>query len=40
MRRGYCHGCSYCKLIPESDFVYCEDKDCKVDPYEPDCNYD
>lgn len=39
-RRGYCHGCSYCKTIPDSELIYCADKDCQVDPYEPECNYD
>lgn len=35
--RTCCLNCGYC--IKESeDRYYCNDRDCLVDPYEPDCN--
>ena len=41
MRRGYCHGCSYFKEMENGEIInYCNNKDCRVDPYEPECNYD
>ena len=32
-----CHSCGYCKK--EEDQYYCADKDCYVDPFDPECNY-
>lgn len=33
-----CFGCGY--LQKEEDACYyCNDRDCRVDPYEPECNY-
>ena len=42
MYRNSCYGCSYYKKetrINGSIRHYCNDKDCTVDPYDPECNY-
>lgn len=36
--RNSCHSCGYCKK--EGDRYYCSDRDCHVDPHDPECNYD
>lgn len=36
MRRSSCYNCGYCRS--EGDRFYCNDRDCYVDPNEPDCN--
>lgn len=42
MKRGYCYGCSYFQELDYTgkEWNYCSDKDCRVDPTEPDCNFD
>ena len=43
MRKGSCFYCGYLKEIklPNGGTrYYCSDKDCTVDPNDPDCNYD
>lgn len=42
-RRSSCFGCSCFQKLKRSDGSirnYCNDRDCTVDPYEPECNYD
>ena len=41
--RGNCLNCGYCKEEKDEDGnirYYCNDRDCTVDPYDPECNYD
>ena len=43
MHRGSCHSCGYYreeKRSNETIRCYCNDRDCTVDPYDPECNYD
>jgi len=38
-----CFGCGYYKILKDNKGIpyhYCSDRDCRVDPYEPECNYD
>lgn len=38
-----CYNCGYLKEEPQEDGstrYYCNDKDCYVIPYDPECNYD
>lgn len=40
MHRGSCHGCGYYREEKRSNGTircYCNDRDCTVDPYEPEC---
>ncbi len=42
MRRGCCYSCGYFKEEKRKDDSirnYCNDLDCTVDPYDPECNY-
>jgi hypothetical protein len=42
MHRGSCYGCTYFreeKCGGGTVRPYCNDKDCTVDPYDPECNY-
>lgn len=42
MHRGCCYSCGYFKEEKREDGSirnYCNDLDCTVDPYDPDCNY-
>ena len=42
-RRSNCYNCGYFREEPQEDGTvrnYCHDKDCTVDPYDPECNYD
>ena len=41
--RSNCFNCGYFKKEKRQDGTirnYCNDRDCTVDPYEPDCNED
>ena len=43
MRMRNCFGCGYHKMEKDSkgiSYHYCSDRDCRVDPHEPECNYD
>lgn len=43
MKIRNCFGCGYHKLEKDSKgtpYHYCSDRDCRVDPHEPECNYD
>lgn len=43
MRKTSCFNCPYYKQLKKDNGElrnYCADKDCTVDPYEPECNYD
>lgn len=43
MRKTSCFYCGYFKKEKQKDGsvrYYCHDRDCTVDPYEPECNYD
>ena len=43
MHRGSCHSCGYYREEKKSNGTirhYCNDRDCTVDPFEPECNYD
>lgn len=43
MRCSNCFKCGYFKKLKESNGRirnYCDDRDCTVNPYDPDCNYD
>lgn len=33
--KNSCYGCSYYK----DEEHYCNDRDCMIDPYDPECNY-
>ena len=38
-----CFNCPYYRKLRRDNGTfrnYCEDKDCTVDPYDPECNYD
>lgn len=38
-----CFGCGYHKVLKDNKcrpYHYCSDRDCRVDPHEPECNYD
>ena len=40
--RGNCYSCGYLKEEKNKDGstrYYCNDRDCIVDPYDPECNY-
>lgn len=42
MHRGSCYNCGYFREETEADGNirnYCNDHDCTVDPYDPECNY-
>ncbi len=42
MRRTSCYRCGYLKKGHTKNgktYYYCEDRDCTVDPDEPECNY-
>ena len=39
MRTTNCFGCGYLQKEEDARY-YCNDRDCRVDPYEPECNYD
>lgn len=42
MHRGCCHNCGYFREETRKDGStrnYCNDLDCTVDPYDPECNY-
>lgn len=41
--KSSCHACGYFKEFKRTDGsvrLYCSDRDCTVDPYDPECNYD
>ena len=41
--RNSCKGCGYYYLLHRTDGsvrCYCDEKDCTVDPSDPECNYD
>ena len=43
MHRSCCKGCGWFKELKRSNGTirnYCNDRDCTVDPYDPECNYD
>ena len=43
MRHSDCYSCGYFREETRPDGStrnYCNDRDCTVDPFEPDCNYD
>lgn len=42
MKVKSCFGCGYHKIMKDArrPYHYCEDRDCRVDPHEPECNYD
>ena len=43
MKMKNCFGCGYHKMEKDSKGIpyhYCNDRDCKVDPHDPICNYD
>ena len=43
MKHSACFPCGYYREERRPDgslSCYCEDRDCTVDPYEPECNYD
>lgn len=41
MKRNSCYTCGYCKKEEWSGEVqyYCNDRDCIIDPTDPDCNW-
>ena len=41
MKRN-CFNCEYFNKLKRKDgsIDYCDDRDCTVDPYDPECNYD
>ena len=42
MHRGSCHSCGYYRKEKYSNGTvrhYCNDRDCTVDPYDPECQY-
>lgn len=36
--KNTCKGCGYLQI--EGTHYYCNDRDCKVDLFDPECNYD
>lgn len=40
--KSSCFSCGYYREVKEGGRVrpYCNDRDCTVDPYEPECNYE
>ena len=43
MRKSCCLYCGYCRKEKDEEGntqYYCNDRDCTVDPYDPECNYD
>ena len=43
MRMKNCFGCGYHRLEKDKNGIpyhYCNDRDCRIDPHEPECNYD
>ena len=41
--KSNCHYCGYYREEKQENGsirCYCSDKDCTVDPYDPECNYD
>ncbi len=43
MKMRNCFGCGYHRIMKDSkgnSYHYCNDRDCEVDPHEPECNYD
>ena len=43
MHYSNCYHCGYFREEPQPDGSirnYCNDRDCTVDPYDPECNYD
>lgn len=42
MKMSNCFGCGYhrVKMAGNIPYHYCADRDCRVDPHEPECNYD
>lgn len=40
--KSSCYSCGYFKVLKRADGSsrnYCDDRDCTVDPYDPECNY-
>lgn len=42
MKRNNCYSCGYCKKekVKGKTRYYCQDRDCIIDPNEPECKYD